>query len=83
MRGSFHLVMRPAKMSASTSPLSRTGCRTSGRLYATVTAPSTVGMCSIPGALDSSSSFMGASEAPKSTVPSVTWRIPPPEPMEP
>jgi hypothetical protein len=29
----------------------------------------------------SSSSVMGMSDAPKSTVPSVSWRIPPPEPM--
>ncbi len=35
-----------------------------------------------PGSLAISSSFIGASEAPKSTVPAVICLIPPPEPID-
>jgi len=47
------------------------------------TAPSTVGMWnSSPGAFASCSSVMGPSVAPKSTVRSVIWRMPPPLPID-
>ena len=51
----------------------------------TTTAPSAVGTWSIldpAGRAASSSSFIGASEAPKSTVPSVMALMPPPEPID-
>ena len=47
------------------------------------TAPSTVGKCRMGVfACESCSSVMGPSLAPKSTVPSSTWRMPPPLPMD-
>jgi hypothetical protein len=53
-------------------------------LYVTATAPSTIGTCSTPPgrAAASSSALIGTSVAPKSTVPSASCRIPPPEPMD-
>jgi hypothetical protein len=54
-----------------------------GRLYVSTTAPMTVGMCTtLPWTAWICSSFIGPSVAPKSTVPSVNWRIPPPEPID-
>jgi hypothetical protein len=50
----------------------------------TTTAPSAVGMWTIfepAGSFAISSSFMAASEAPKSTVPSVIALMPAPEPL--
>ena len=46
MRASFHFVIRPRKMSASTSGVNRRVAVTSGRLYVGTTPPSTVGMWS-------------------------------------
>jgi len=71
MRLSFHFVILPRKMSAITSPLRFSGCVRSGTLYVITTAPSTVGKCRIgpPFALLISASVIGASDAPKSTVP--------------
>jgi hypothetical protein len=82
-RGSFHFVTLPRKMSASTSPVRLSEARP-GTLYVTATAPSTVGMCSTrpPLAFASSASLIGASLAPKSTVCSESWRMPPPEPID-
>ena len=39
-------------------------------------------MCTASGALASSASLIGASVAPKSTVPAVNCWIPPPEPID-
>ena len=56
---------------------------TLSRLYTTTTAPSAVGICRIaPGSFPISSSDIGASVAPKSTVPAVICLIPPPEPID-
>ena len=64
--GSFQREILPRKMSARSSGVSFTPA--GAPLYTTATAPSTVGMCWMPGALASSASVIGASEAPKSTV---------------
>ena len=70
-RASFHLVIFPRKMSAMTSGVNFTGCASPGKLYATTTAPSTVGMWStLPPIAAIAESVIGASDAPKSTVPS-------------
>ncbi len=39
-------------------------------------------MCTTPGVFAICSSLMGASVAPKSTVRSAIWRMPPPEPID-
>ena len=82
--GSFHLVIVPRKMSA-TFWLSSWSLSTPGTLKMTTTAPSAVGTWRIlvpAGSAAISSSFIAASEAPKSTVCSVIALIPPPEPID-
>ncbi len=70
-------------MSASTSDVKRSVSLTSGRLYVGTSPPSTVGMWStLPLIAVMAESFIGASVAPKSTVPSENWRMPPPDPMD-
>ena len=46
------------------------------------TEPMTIGMLSVPGIRARSSAVSGASVAPKSTTPSIIWRMPPPEPTD-
>ena len=56
---------------------------TPGRLYVNTTAPSTVGRwTTFPFTAAICSSDMGVSVAPKSTVPWVNWRMPPPLPID-
>src|SRR5437879_13266424 len=63
-RASFHLVIFPRKMSAMTSGVNFTGCASPGKLYATTTAPSTVGMWStLPPIAAIAESVIGASDA--------------------
>jgi hypothetical protein len=79
---SFHLVMRPLKMSASTSPVSfRARVSTPCRLNTGTTPPITVGNWRKP-SFWSSSPLSGASVAPKSTVLARIWRMPPDEPID-
>ena len=54
----------------------------SGKLYATTTEPIVSGICTAPLAFCTSSSFSGASEAPKSTVFSINCFTPPPLPID-
>src|SRR5205814_6532200 len=83
IRGLLHLVILPRKMSASTSGVNRSVSLTYGRLYVRTSPPRTVGMCStLPLIAAMAESFIGASVAPKSMVPSENWRMPPPEPMD-
>ena len=66
---SFHFVILPRKMSASTAPVNFNSAFTPGMLYTGTTAPRTVGKCRIgPGAAFNCSSFIGPSVAPKNTV---------------
>ena len=82
IRDAFHFSIFPRKMSARMSGVRRSD-GLPGRLYVATTAPSTVGMWnSSPGAFASCSSVMGPSVAPKSTVRSVIWRMPPPLPID-
>src|SRR6185312_12409013 len=82
-RASFHLVILPRKMSASTSGVNFTVAVNPGRLYVGTTAPSTVGTWStLPWIAAIAESVIGASVPPKSTVLSENWRIPPPEPID-
>jgi len=79
---SFHLVIRPRKISARASGVNFTSPLTPGMLYAGTTAPNTVGIFRIfLFASCNCLSVMGISLAPKSTVAEVNWRIPPPLPM--
>ena len=82
--GSFHFFTLPRNMSATVAPSSFSPFSRPDTLYATVTAPKTVGtICGSPFFLAAaiSSGFSGGSEAPKSTVPAVNWATPPPEPI--
>src|SRR5205814_2198077 len=66
---SFHLVILPMKMSASTGPVNFNRALTPEMLYTGTSAPSTVGKCRIfPGAASSWSLVIGPSVAPKNTV---------------
>ena len=81
--GSFHFVILPRKMSATLAE-SSWSLGVSGRLKMTTTAPSAVGMWRIlvpAWRAAISSSFMAASEAPKSTVCWVIAVMPAPEPL--
>src|SRR5712691_5536476 len=76
MCGSSIMCVRRMRMNRSVS-------LTSGRLYVGTSPPSTAGMCStLPLIAAMAESFIGASLAPKSTVPSENCRIPPPEPID-
>ena len=56
---------------------------TPGSSYTGTTAPSTVGMWwTLPPIAAMAESVIGPSVAPKSTVWSENWRMPPPEPMD-
>ena len=80
--GSFQCVIFPTKMPASASGVKRMRS-TPGRLKVGTTAPSAVGRWRIGTGADlSCSSLIGPSVAPKSTVPSSTWRMPPPLPID-
>ncbi len=82
MRGSFHFLILPRKMSASTSLLSfNSPGRMPGRFTTGTTPPMIMGNCIRP-ASSSSAGFSGASDAPKSTVLALICLIPPPEPMD-
>ena len=82
IRGSFHWVIRPRKMSASTSGSSfiAPGAMP-GRLKAWTTSPITEGNWAMP-ARASSSGGSGLSEDPKSPVLALIWAMPPPEPID-
>ena len=72
----------PRKMPARISGVKRS-VSTPARLNVGTTAPSTVGRWRIGTFVAAScSSVIGPSEAPKSTVPSVTCRMPPPLPID-
>ena len=80
--GSFQRVIRPAKISAVSSGVSRSVLSaTPGRFTISTTEPMTVGNW-IRFASVSCAAVRGASVAPKSTVRLVIWLIPPPEPMD-
>ena len=80
--GSSHFVTLPRKMPASASGVKRSRSMPA-RLKVGTTAPSTVGRCRMGIlAAASCSSVIGPSVAPKSTVPSVTCRMPPPLPID-
>ena len=82
MAASFHLVISPMKILASTSSLSFSWPEVMPATFTMgVTAPVTIGNCV---SLDSliSSLFSGASVPAKSTVPSLIWLMPAPEPMD-
>ena len=82
MRGSFHFVTLPRKMSASSGPSSFIApAATPGTLITGTTPPITDGNCARPN-FASSSGFSGASDEPKSTVPALIWAMPPPEPID-
>ena len=82
MRGSFHIVILPRKMSASTSGSSFIApAGMPGRLKAGTMPPITDGNWPRPERA-SSVGGSGLSEEPKSTVPALIWAMPPPEPMD-
>ena len=82
MAASFHMVILPRKMSASSAPVSFSwpGCRPSTFSTGT-TPPMADGNWPSP-ACASSSVESGLSEEPKSTVPALIWAMPPPEPID-
>src|SRR6185437_1982024 len=83
MAGSVHFVIFPRKIPASACGVNFNSLVTPGVLYVGTTAPSTVGKCRT-GDFDCAScaSVIGASDAPKSTVPARSCLIPAPEPTD-
>src|SRR5262245_26535028 len=81
IRGSFHFLIVPRKISASTGPVIFRLFGTSGRLYAIDVAERAHGICTQPLQAANWSGLSGASLAPKSTVRFVIAAMPPPEPI--
>ena len=81
--GSFHFLIWPRKMPATTFPLMWMWFGSASPLYAIAVAESAHGICAQPLQAASWSGVKGASLAPKSTVRFVTALMPPPEPIGP
>ena len=82
MRGSFHLVILPRKMSASSGPSNFSAPEaTPGTFITGTTPPMTDGNWARPD-LARSAGVSGASDEPKSTSAARIFAMPPPEPID-
>ncbi|GBE10057.1 hypothetical protein BMS3Abin12_00615 [bacterium BMS3Abin12] len=80
--GSFHRLTVPRKMSASTALGSLSSPAFTPGTFTTATTPPMICGHWISPYRSRSAGFMGASEAPKSTVRALICLIPPPEPID-